>query len=233
MPARRYARLTSVISSSPRAEGSRPRCDLDDPLVEEVNASHSIVRRRAGGLLLETHDLAVRVEPDHTIALRIAHIVAKDRRTLRAPRCALQHDRKVLPIEDVVAEYQRCRATAEEVGSDQESLRDALRLRLCRILDRESPLRTVAEQVTEGALVARGRDNQVFADTGEHQRRQRVVDHRLVVDRQQLLAYNGRDRVETGAGAARQDDPLANLRLSLRLLHDASLTILGPRVIMH
>ena len=31
-------------------------------------------------------------------------------------------------------------------------------------------------------------DDQDLADAGEHQRRQRIIDHRLVVDRQQLLA---------------------------------------------
>ena len=39
-------------------------------------------------------------------------------------------------------------------------------------------------------------------------RRERVVDHRLVVDRQQLLADGPGDRVEPRARAAGQDDPL-------------------------
>ena len=40
----------------------------------------------------------------------------------------------------------------------------------------------------------------------EHQRRQRVVDHRLVVHRQQLLAGHRRERKEPRARAAGEDD---------------------------
>ena len=48
-----------------------------------------------------------------------------------------------------------------------------------------------------------------LAQAGQHQDRQRVVDHRLVVDRQQLLADHLGHRVEPRAGAAGQDDALA------------------------
>ena len=41
----------------------------------------------------------------------------------------------------------------------------------------------------------------------EHQGRERVIDHRLVVDRQQLLADRPRDRVQPRARSAGQDDP--------------------------
>ena len=41
---------------------------------------------------------------------------------------------------------------------------------------------------------------------GQHQRRQRVVDHRLVVDREQLLADRAGQRVQARAGAAGEDD---------------------------
>ena len=56
-----------------------------------------------------------------------------------------------------------------------------------------------------GRVVRRG-DHQHVADPGEDQRRERVVDHRLVVDRHQLLADAQGHRVQPGAGAAGQDD---------------------------
>ena len=56
---------------------------------------------------------------------------------------------------------------------------------------------------------SRRRDEQDVADAGQHQRRQRIVDHRLVVDRQQLLRHDLRDRIEPRAGAAGEDDSLA------------------------
>jgi hypothetical protein len=49
------------------------------------------------------------------------------------------------------------------------------------------------------------------ADARQHQGAQRVVDHRLVVDRQQLLADALRDRIQPGAGAAGEDDAFERL----------------------
>ena len=63
-----------------------------------------------------------------------------------------------------------------------------------------------AQQPLEPGSVVRGGDDQHVPDAGEDQRRQRVVDHRLVVDRHQLLADAQGDRMESGAGAAGQDD---------------------------
>ena len=75
-----------------------------------------------------------------------------------------------------------------------------------RVGDRDAELRAVAEQALELVGVLRRGDDEDVADAGEHQRRQRVVDHRLVVDRDQLLRDAERDRVQPRAGAAGQDD---------------------------
>ena len=42
----------------------------------------------------------------------------------------------------------------------------------------------------------------------QHQRGQRIVDHRLVVDRQQLLRRHERQRMQPRAGAAGENDAL-------------------------
>ena len=69
-------------------------------------------------------------------------------------------------------------------------------------------------------LVRRG-DHQDLADARQHERRQRVVDHRLVVDRQQLLAHRERERMQPRAGAAGQDDPLHDERVLVSTLRAA------------
>ena len=73
----------------------------------------------------------------------------------------------------------------------------------------------VAEQMLEGGLILRRGDDQHVADLGQHQRRQRIVDHRLVVDRQQLLRRHQRERMQPRAGAAGENDALTR--------HDAPL----------
>ena len=85
-------------------------------------------------------------------------------------------------------------------------------LRLLGVLDVEAELAAVAEQRLEAVLLVRRGDHQDLADAGQHQRRQRVVDHRLVVDRQQLLADRAGQRVQPRAGSAGQDDALAHDR---------------------
>ena len=54
----------------------------------------------------------------------------------------------------------------------------------------------------------RRRDHEDLADPGEHERAQRVEDHRLVVDREQLLGDDPRHRVQPRARPAGQDDAL-------------------------
>ena len=71
----------------------------------------------------------------------------------------------------------------------------------------------VAEQVAKPRQVGRRRDHQDVADARQHQGAERVIDHRLVVDRQQLLADDPGDRIEPRARAAGQDDSLHRLRL--------------------
>ena len=82
-------------------------------------------------------------------------------------------------------------------------------MRLDGVGDRDPELAAVPQQPLEPADVVGRRDQQHVADAGEHQRRQRIVDHRLVVDRQELLAHRAGDGVEPRAGAAGQDDALA------------------------
>ena len=49
-----------------------------------------------------------------------------------------------------------------------------------------------------------------LANARQHQRRQRIVDHRLVIDRQELLRDAHRDRIKPRAGTACQNDPLTH-----------------------
>src|SRR5207247_4644221 len=88
---------------------------------------------------------------------------------------------------------------ADEAPTDDESLRQALGTWLDLVLDAEAEVAAVAEETLERALVLRAGDDQDVADPGEHERRERVVDHGLVVDRNELLAHRERELEEAGA----------------------------------
>ena len=151
------------------------------------------------------------VEAGDAVALRVADAVAEQRAAAvpvdLGDRVGEQPAHAVAE-EDVVAEHQGGGVVAEVLGADEERLRQPVRRRLHGVAELDAPLRPVAEQPDELLLVVRRGDDQDVPDPGQHQRRDRVVDHRLVVDRQQLLADAAGERVQPGARTTRQDDAL-------------------------
>lgn len=189
--------------------------DIDDVLIVEIETCHSKVRLRLGRLLLEAHGLALLVELDDTIALGVADVVGKDRRAVRLRSHALHHDGEVGAVEDVVAQDERTALAREELLANQKRLRESLRLGLHGVRDRDTPLRAIAEQPLEVRIVRRRRDHEDVPDAREHQRRQWIVDHWLVIDRHELLRYRDRQRIQPRARAASQNNSLCYHILAL------------------
>src|SRR5262245_34204157 len=76
----------------------------------------------------------------------------------------------------------------------------------------------------------RGRDQEDVMQARQHEHAQRVVDHRLVVYREQLLGLDAAHGVEPGGGAASQDDAshAADLSRSCVLYPCSQLRQVGP-----
>src|SRR6185295_16854636 len=74
--------------------------------------------------------------------------------------------------------------------------------RLGGVLDSDSELAAVAKEAPEGVLIVGRRDDENIADAGEHQGGLRIVDHRLVVDGQQLFADRARQRMQPRSRSA-------------------------------
>jgi gamma-glutamyl phosphate reductase len=83
---------------------------------------------------------------------------------------------------------------------------------LLGVADRNAPLAAVAEQIAKPRQIVRRGNQQDVAHAAEHQRAERVVNHRLVVDGQQLLGRYGRQWVEPRAGTTRENDSLRRHR---------------------
>ncbi len=99
-------------------------------------------------------------------------------------------------VEDLSPSASATRSRADEVAADQERLGDPFGPRLRGIDDPDADLGAVAKQPLEAVLFVRGRDDEDVANPRQHQRRQRVVHHRLAVHRHQLLADGARQRLQ-------------------------------------
>ena len=67
----------------------------------------------------------------------------------------------------------------------------------------------IAEESAELRQIVRSGDDQYLANARQHKHGEGVIDHRLVVHGQQLLADAARDGVKPRSGAAGEDDALA------------------------
>src|SRR5476651_1522500 len=110
-----------------------------------------------------------------------------------------------MAIEDIVAEYQCDGFPSDKVPPDNERLGETFGLGLDRIGQSDTELGTVAQQLLETRQILWSRNNQYVPDSGEHQRGKGVVDHRLVIDRQQLLRHGLRHRIQPRARTAREN----------------------------
>mmetsp|Transcript_23203 Transcript_23203/g.39790 ORF Transcript_23203/g.39790 Transcript_23203/m.39790 type:complete len:253 (+) Transcript_23203:2247-3005(+) len=177
--------------------------------VEEVEPGDGIVRGRVFGLFDDLARDALVIEPHHAVAFGIGHVVAEDRAAVAVLIRVLQQFRQAVPEENVVTQHHGRGRTAEEVFGQQVGLRQPVGGGLCDVGERDAPLASVAQRPLELRLILRCGDHGDVAYARQHQHRDRVVDHRFVVDGQQLFGHAHGDRIEARAGAACEDDALA------------------------
>ena len=169
----------------PAGGGLELSSELDAARVVEVKARDRVGRARRCGLLRQIDHAPAGIELHHPVALGIAHVVGEHRSLGAAGGGGAQLLRQSVAVEEIVAEDQAHGIGADEVGADQERFGDAARLALHRILHANAPLCAVAEQPLKERPVVRRADQERLANPGEHERGERIVDQRLVVDRQE------------------------------------------------
>src|SRR5690625_783962 len=193
----------------PTRRGPEFAGEVDRPLVIEVQAGDGKWRLGRRGFLLDADGAAAFVELDDAVAFRVPDVVAEHGGALALLVDALQYAGQAAAVEDVVAQYQRNRPAVDELLGDQQRLGDPGGLRLLGVTQFHAPLAAVAEQLLERRGVAGRGDDHDLADACEHQDGQGVVDQRLVVHGQQLLADDPGGGPQPAAGAACQDDAFA------------------------
>ena len=179
----------------------------------EVQAGDGVGALGALGLLLDGDGLPLPVELHDAEALGVVHVIAEDRGPtgLCVLDGARQVARQAVTVEDVVTEHERARLAGDELLADGEGLRQAVRRGLLGVGEVHAVARAVPEQALEVGQVGRGGDDQDVPDARQHEGAKRIVDHGLVVDRQQLLGGHERERVQARAGPAGEDDAFHNI----------------------
>ena len=174
----------------------------------EVQPGNGVGALRLGGLLLDGDGPPLRIELHDAEALGVVDVVAEHSGPPRLGVLdgARQVAGQAVAVEDVVAQHQRAGLAGDEVLADGECLRQAVRRGLLGVGEAHAVARAVPEQALEVGEVGRRGDDQDVPDARQHEGGQRVVDHGLVVDRQQLLGGHERERVQARAGPAGEDD---------------------------
>ena len=105
---------------------------------------------------------------------------------------------------NIVAQNQAHGIGADKRGANQQGLCHACGLCLHGVAQRDAEAAAVAKQALVGGQVVGGGDDKHIADTGQHQHRQRIINHRFVVYRQQLFGHAAGERIQAAAAAAGQ-----------------------------
>src|SRR5688572_5666909 len=112
-----------------------------------------------------------------------------------------------MSVENIVAERERHRRLADELPADDERLREPFGPWLHGVLDLQSEVTAVTEKPAEAVDVGGRRNEQDVPNPRQHERRQRVIDHRLVVNREELLRDDESQRTEAGSSPAGKKYP--------------------------
>jgi hypothetical protein len=113
-----------------------------------------------------------------------------------------------MSIENIVPEDEADAVTSYKLPAYDESLCKALGVGLFGIRKTNTKLAAVTEKMGKSREIFRSAYDENIANSRQHEDRQRVVDHGLVIDRQELLAYDFCYGIEPGAGAPGKDYPL-------------------------
>ncbi len=95
---------------------------------------------------------------------------------------------------------------ADERFGDQKRLGNAPGFGLLAIFDGHAKAAAVTEHLFEARQIVRRGDEAQVANAAFDERRERIINHRLVINRLELLARHQRKRIQPRPGAAGQND---------------------------
>ena len=165
-----------------------------------------MVRARLRRFFLQIDRAPVGIKRHHPIAPSILDPVGKHRGPLWLRTGLLQQRRQPMAIKHIVPQHQRRRSTLQKLLGQHQRLGNAFGTGLRPVVQTQAPLLAITQQPGKARQVFGGGNQQDLADPGQHQHTERVIHHRFVVQRQQLLGHHLRGGIQPGAGATGQQD---------------------------
>ena len=164
-------------------------------VVKNVEAGDGVIALGQFGFLLNRNRLAVRVELHHPVALRVVDVITENGRPAIELRKRLAEN--IAAIKDIIAENQRHVVVTNKRFRNQKRLRDAGGFGLLAIINAQPKTTTIAEQLFKARQVMGCGNKTEFPDATFNQSRERIINHRLVINRLELFARDERQRIES------------------------------------
>ncbi len=159
-----------------------------------------------GGLFLDGAHVPGGIDFYDAVTLRIRYGHAEYHGSRLQGCRPLELGRKFSSVKKIVAQNESRVFSADEVFTDDERLRQSLGFWLYGVFEMDAEGGAVAQQGFEAADVVRGGDEQNFAYARLHERRDGIMNHRLIINGQHLFAEKAGEGVETRAVSAGEDD---------------------------
>ncbi len=178
----------------------------DDVARENIKARDSVVGPGVLGLFGDFLSLAPAVKFHDAVAFGVFNRVTKDGGVFGIGQGLFEKIGEIVPVEKIVAEDKDGLVIFDEVCTDAESVYDAFRVFLDFVMEFNSPLLAVSEEIFESGLIARGSNNENIFDAGTYEGVNRIINHGFVVDGHELFADGESKRTKAGATAAGEND---------------------------
>src|SRR6185312_681246 len=140
----------------PAGGGPERGCNLNCVLVIKVESGHGEAGFWLRWFFFEADRMAVGVQFNHSVTLRILDLIGKHRRSVLAVGSFAQIQRQVVTIEDVVSQDQNTGRAARELPANCVGLCQSSGTGLGGVGKIKSPLAAIAQEILKERQVRRG-----------------------------------------------------------------------------
>ncbi len=183
--------------------------EVHHAVVVEVESRHGVVAFGFGRLFLDGQDTLVGSEFHHAVTFGVLDGGREDHSSVGVGVLAYQFA-ETGTVENVVAEDEGDLVATNKVFTDDKGLGESVRDGLFGVGEVTAQFRSVSEEALKAREVVGRGDDEYVPDSSQHKDGERVIDHRLVPNRDKLFAHREGDGVKPGAGAAGENDTFHN-----------------------